>query len=322
MSDLVSIIVPVYRVEKYINKCVDSVLRQSYKNFELILVDDGSPDNCGNICDDYANSDNRIKVIHKQNGGLSSARNAGIDVAKGDYVTFLDSDDVIENHYFEKLLSLCKQNQAQIAIMKMMRVPADFNEKEYVPQSKNAGIEILSPEKAIEYSLLQKEYTCCAPGKLYEKEVLKKIRFPEGRLSEDLATCHLFLDKAKKVAYSHEIGYYYRQHERSIMHIFKKERLDALEWAESIEAFCKKSYPSIVQSAKCRTFNVAFLLLLEAPDNEKECQRELWDAITRTRKSVFCGSKVRIKEKIAAIISLLGIEKTRSIGNKLIGVVR
>jgi len=206
--------------------------------------------------------------------------------------------------------------------MKMKRVPADFDEIEFTPPSKNECIEILSPEKAIEYSLLQKEYTCCAPGKLYENKIFKEIRFPKGRLSEDLATCHLFLDKAKKVVYSHEVGYYYRQHERSIMHIFKKERLDALEWAESIESFCKKSYPSIVQSAKCRTFNVAFLLLLETPDNEKECERELWNAIIRTRKAVFFGSKVRIKEKIAAIISLLGTKKTRSIGNKLIGAVR
>lgn len=322
MRYLVSIIVPVYRVEKYINRCIDSVLRQTYNNFELILVDDGSPDNCGNICDGYANMDMRIKVIHKKNGGLSSARNAGIDVAKGDYITFLDSDDVIENQFIEKLLSLCKQNQAQIAIMRMMKVSADFDEKEFTPPSKNDKIEVLSPEKAIEYSLLQKEYTCCAPGKLYENKIFKEIRFPEGRLSEDLATCHLFLDTAKQVVYSHEIGYYYRQHGQSIMHNFKKERLDALEWAESIESFCAKSYPSIVQFAKCRTFNVAFLLLLETPNNEKECERKLWNAIIRTRKTVFFNSKVRFKEKIAVIISLLGARNTRSVSNKLIGVIR
>ena len=108
-KDLISIIVPIYNVEKYIKKCIDSIINQTYTNLEIILVDDGSPDNCGKICDKYKEKDDRIKVIHKKNGGLSDARNAGIDIATGEYITFIDSDDYVAENYIEVLYNLCKE---------------------------------------------------------------------------------------------------------------------------------------------------------------------------------------------------------------------
>ena len=115
MSPKISIIVPVYKVEKYIHKCIDSILNQTFKDFELILVDDGSPDNCGKICDEYAKKDSRVIVIHKENGGLSSARNSGLDIARGDYIGFVDSDDYIENDMYELLYNLCEENNCDIS---------------------------------------------------------------------------------------------------------------------------------------------------------------------------------------------------------------
>ena len=115
---LITIIIPVYKVEDYLDKCVESVVNQTYKNLEIILVDDGSPDNCPKMCDDWAKKDKRIKVIHKENGGLSDARNKGIDIAKGEFITFIDSDDYVENNYVEFLYNLVRENHAEISMGK------------------------------------------------------------------------------------------------------------------------------------------------------------------------------------------------------------
>lgn len=122
MEELISVIVPVYNVEKYIDKCINSIINQTYKNLEIILVDDGSPDNCGNICDEYSKKDNRIIVIHKENGGVSSARNIGIKNAKGKWITFVDSDDWIENDYVEKLSKIGIQNKAEVVLCGYNRI--------------------------------------------------------------------------------------------------------------------------------------------------------------------------------------------------------
>ena len=134
MSPKISIIVPVYKVEPYIHKCIDSILNQTFKEFELILVDDGSPDNCGNICDEYAKKDNRVRVIHKENGGISSARNIGLDVSNGEYIGFVDSDDYIKLDMYERLYNSCKVNNADISIIGTIEV--DENGKklyEHIP---------------------------------------------------------------------------------------------------------------------------------------------------------------------------------------------
>lgn len=119
MNNLISVIVPVYKVEKYIKKCIESIINQTYENLEIILVDDGSPDNCGKICDEYAKKDKRIKVIHKENGGVSSARNLGLEKSNGQYITFIDSDDWIEEEYCEILLTTLKEQNADCAICRL-----------------------------------------------------------------------------------------------------------------------------------------------------------------------------------------------------------
>ena len=118
-EELISVIIPIYKVEKYLRECIDSIINQSFKNLEIILVDDGSPDNCGKICDEYAKKDNRLKVIHKENGGLSSARNAGLDIATGEYISFVDSDDYVSNKFIENLSFYLKNKYFCIYVLFM-----------------------------------------------------------------------------------------------------------------------------------------------------------------------------------------------------------
>ena len=156
MQKLISIIIPIYDVQCYLRKCIDSVINQTYKNLEIILVDDESPDNCGEICEEYAKKDNRIKVIHKKNGGLSSARNAGLDVCTGEYVSFIDSDDFVEETYIEELCNMIEKNEADISMANRYKVQDDKIEefKHYMCVTKEMNsnellIEFFNPDKSI-----------------------------------------------------------------------------------------------------------------------------------------------------------------------------
>ena len=303
----VSIIIPVYNVEKYIMKCINSVFEQTYKNIEIILVDDGSIDKSGEICDEIVKDNNDVIVIHKENGGLSSARNSGIEMATGDAIFFLDSDDYISSSCIENCVSMLINNNADISIVQMCYISEFMNEE--IINTEKEKIEVLSCQEAIEASLYQIKYSCCAPAKLYKKEVIGDLRFPLNKLSEDLATCHLLFNNANKIVYSNIYGYYYRQHENSIMHSFNVNRLDAIEWANSIEVFCREKYPQILKAARCRTFNVSIHLFLDLPEKGELHDKYfhlIWNELKRTRKDVFFNVKVRKREKIAAVLSLGG----------------
>lgn len=196
MHRKVSVIIPVYKVEKYLKRCIESVVNQSYKNIEIILVNDGSPDKCGEICDSYARIDSRIKVIHKENGGLSSARNAGLDIASGEYIMFVDSDDWIEENSLEKL-------------DKYMNMSYDIiNFKfSFVKEGSKNIIELQSDIKEsyecdlISYidKLFSGELDFFIWNKLYKKGLFNEVKFPEGRNYEDLATIYKLYFKAKNI---------------------------------------------------------------------------------------------------------------------------
>ena len=193
----VSIIIPVYNVEKYLQRCIESVLQQTYKDIEVVLVDDGSTDNSGNNCDLWSEKDKRIKVIHKVNGGLSSARNAGCRVATGDYILFLDSDDYLSSDCVSKLIKMCEITGSDIAIIQMMYIAKETNDE--IGLNQDEYIRVLSVEQAIEASLYQRIFSCCAPAKLYKKTIIDGIEFPVDKVSEDLATCHLLFSKPTQV---------------------------------------------------------------------------------------------------------------------------
>ncbi len=317
----VSIIVPVYNVEKFLPRCIQSIKEQTYKNLEVIFVDDGSTDNSGKLCDEYVKTDYKAKVIHKKNGGLSSARNIGIKSATGNAVFFLDSDDYLTVDCIERCVKLLESKKADVAIIQIMYISEQENKELKVKSNEN--IVILTPQQAIEESLYQIKYTCCAPAKLYKREIISNIHFPEGHLSEDLATCHLFLNNASRVIYSNYYGYFYRQRSGSIMHKFDPKRMDALEWALEIEEFCKVYYPEIINATICRTFNVAIHLLLDMPidkNSYKDYRDTVWKQIYRTRKTVIFDKKTRNREKIAAFLSLFGDKVLRKVWNSKVAI--
>lgn len=241
MSPKISIIVPVYKVEPYIHKCIDSILNQTFKDFELILVDDGSPDNCGNICDEYEKKDIRIKVIHKENGGLSSARNAGLDIAIGKYVGFVDSDDYIEKDMYEILYSICEENKCDIASCSSII---------YFPNKKviNGGHDLIIHNKkdAMKTMLEGKLYDEVVWVKLFKRSVIGNIRFPIGKIYEDTAFTYKIIDRANKVATIGKPKYNYIKHKNSIMsNAIENVKIDAVIAYEDMYKFMEKKYPEL-----------------------------------------------------------------------------
>lgn len=217
--ELISIVVPIYKVEKYINKCIDSIINQTYKNIEIILVDDGSEDVCSEICDEYASKDNRIRVIHKINGGLSSARNIGIDKASGMYIAFVDSDDYISERMIEILYENIKKYNADISICDFEYVnekgqKLDIKYENKICKGCINGKEIINKS----YLLKNGAYWVVAWNKLYKTELFKGIRYPEGKIHEDEFIIHKLIYNATKIICDDYKGYYYVQRPGSIMY--------------------------------------------------------------------------------------------------------
>ena len=202
---MISIIVPVYDVEPYIHQCIDSIINQTYKDLEILLIDDGSPDNCGAICDEYAKQDSRIRVFHTENKGLSAARNLGLKEAKGEYIGFVDSDDWIEPDMYEVLLRELEENEANVCICGHY---AEYADK----------ISALHPSKAVYTTeeafraLLEWKYKSSVWNKLYQRECFRNITFPEGRYYEDIQTTLLVLMQSPKIVLISESEYHYRQY--------------------------------------------------------------------------------------------------------------
>lgn len=241
-TKLISIIIPVYKVEKYINKCIESVLCQTYQNIEIILVDDGSPDQCPKICDEYAKRDSRIRVIHQKNMGLSAARNSGIDIAKGKYVGFVDSDDYIEPDMYEKLYRAISLANAELAICNYHSVEEDGREKER--KSLTMKDEVLSAYEALE-KLQGSEwwFYVTAWNKLYKKELFDKIRFPVGKVNEDQFIVHELFYECNVIATISNVLYHYVQRKGSIMNSnVSVKRLDDIEAIYGRYIFYKKNH--------------------------------------------------------------------------------
>lgn len=228
MKDLISIVIPVYNVEPYLRQCLDSVTGQSYDNIEIILVDDGSTDKSGLICEEYASYDRRIRVVHKENGGLSDARNLGLELCSGKYVTFIDSDDFVARNYVEELYRILTESGAEISVCDYK----EFYTEQEPDQCSDEDTKIVFDRmQALEqiYGKYCVQMTT-AWGKLYKVELFDTIRFPVGRVHEDVFVAHRLLYKASKVAFTTQKLYFYRKRRDSITGGgFKpKNRLDAL----------------------------------------------------------------------------------------------
>ncbi len=235
---MVSIIVPVYNVEKYIKECVDSLISQTYKDIEIILVDDGSTDSSPLICDDYAKTDSRIKVVHKKNGGLSSARNAGIEVAKGECFLFIDSDDYFLDDAVEQLVAIKDKIGSDIAVLNFT------SDKDKLEVGINPKIKEFSNSEVVKMILREKTIHTSACAKLFNRDLFDGVRFPEGVIYEDYATVYKLLHRAKKVAYANTNKYFYRTNFESITKSgFKKSQMDYYKVSDEVLSFVKENYP-------------------------------------------------------------------------------
>lgn len=303
---LISVIVPIYKVEDYINRCINSILSQEYKNLEIILVDDGSPDKCGIICDSYAQLDSRIKVIHKENGGLSDARNAALDIMRGEYVTFIDSDDWVSKYYISNLYKALSSTHATISISGFENV---FLDKEIqLDCTSKINVKEYSKRECLEKMFYQNEIEINACGKLYYKDLFKEIRYPVGKLYEDIAVTYKLIDKSEKIAIINNIDYYYFQRTGSIQYEkFNRRKLDAIMHMQEMINFVKTNYPELKVAVNCRYFSTISNILFQIKDKNYNKEKEyLWSELKKVRKNVLFNKRGRKKARIGALISYFG----------------
>lgn len=245
--DLISVIVPVYQVEKYLDRCVGSIADQTYRDLEIILVDDGSPDQCPALCDAWAKKDSRIKVIHQKNSGLSGARNAGLAAAAGEYISFVDSDDWIAPQFIERLLEAIHRDRSDIAACSVEMVWEDGSPSRSLTDRINCVLDRYEAQRELlnEAKLKQPVWY-----KLYRAAVIKDIPFAEGKVHEDVFWSYQAFGKAAKVSIIDDVGYYYWQRSGSIMgEGYSLRRLDAMEAVCRRYEYFRESFPGLAAAA-------------------------------------------------------------------------
>lgn len=292
-------------METYLAKCVDSILAQTYTNLEIFLVNDGSSDCCGKLCDEYAKEDKRIKVIHKKNGGLSDARNVAIDVTTGEFITFIDSDDYVTDDYIMTLYSLIEKYECKVSI-------ALYNT--FVEGSKPKVVNRVYREdcqtniKAIEEMFYQEKYDTASWAKLYHSSLFATgIRYPKGIVYEDLATTYLLIFQSDKVAFCNRRIYNYLLRRDSIEgSSFSSKKMDsALKVCELMESHLD-ILGKVMQAYQCRMMSFFFHLLLKMPDGYEQ-RNMLYKRIKAIRWSVLCNSRARKKARVASLLSYFGL---------------
>ena len=265
---LISVIVPVYRVEAYLDRCLRSIADQTYRNLEIILVDDGSPDGSGAICDAWAEKDSRIRVIHKENAGAGAARNTGLDIASGEIISMIDSDDYLDVHMYEHLLSLMTEDvdiaECDIVLTESDDYPLDDG------ITAKAGVYEL--EDAMRFHLRDEMFCQTPPNKLYRSAVVGDIRFPEGNLIDDEFFTYKVIGNSRRLARSSAKMYAYRQQPGSAMHrAFSLKRLQGLEAQLQRLRYLEKKLPALVYEAKFQLFfNAMFVMQASLRSMPKE----------------------------------------------------
>lgn len=307
---LVTIVVPVYKVEPYINECINSIVNQTYKNLEIILVDDGSPDSCPEICDGWALRDHRIKVIHKENGGLSSARNAGLKICSGEYIMFTDSDDFIDKEMVEELLNLAETKQAEVSACSIKKFynGSSHNFRNYFEKeiTEYSGLQAIN-------AMLREEIDCAAWNKLYKVDAIKGFEFPHGRYNEDVIFLFYSWQKISKVVYTKKSFYNYRVTANSLTHSFSERRFDYMNNAKEIKTFIDSNIPSLKDTGRiylniCASNTLMDLWyassIIRFSDYFKMCRSIVRKNLLEILLSKTYNAKTKIKSFVMSIIPL------------------
>lgn len=266
----ISVIVPVYKVEPYLRKCLDSILGQTYRDLEILLVDDGSPDACPAICEKYAARDPRVQVIHKENGGLSSARNAALDICTGDYIGFVDSDDWIEPEMFETLITGLTEAQADIAVCGRFEEYQGHSVAHRWPEAR-----VMDREEALGELLRNDRLQNLVWDKLYRRALFEGIRFPVGKTFEDMAVMHWLFLRAQRVVCLPEAMYHYLQRPDSIVgDISLKNRLTHYHMARERYEALRHDWPQFADRMAAQCVASAVGLWSVYQENPKDQRRE------------------------------------------------
>lgn len=258
--ELVSIIVPVYNIEEYIDRCVKSIVSQTYRNLEIILVDDGSKDHSGAACDMWALQDSRIKVVHKSNGGLSDARNAGINAATGQYIAFIDGDDEIHSEMIQRLYGIMQSSSADISMCRIQKYEPTriFASREFISDKDCAEMTSIEAIKA----LFLDKIDCSACPKLYKSSIFSEISFPIGKTNEDFAVMYKVFEKAEKIVYISDLLYHYIQREGSITTTpFNEKQFDKYDNCVEMMEYVMENLPQVIEEAKFYYYKHTMYLL-------------------------------------------------------------
>ncbi len=296
----ISIIIPVYKVERFIHTCVDSVLHQNYSNLEIILVDDGSPDKCPEICDQYAKEDIRIHVIHQKNQGLSGARNSGTEIATGEYILYLDSDDFLDRDCCSRMMEQALNNNADIVVGEIQMVDesgANLHQNDF----KMCTHQVLKREEAIKRLINPNDIPGYAWGKLYKRSIVSNIEFPLGKVYEDRYTVPKYFDRAEKVCLCPGAITYYRMTGNSITHQVKAHNLyDLLDAEEWLTGFCLKKYPNLADRMASVYFGRHIYIWMKLYDSK---QADEIKYLVKRMKSVYKkysqGNQIKLVHKLS-----------------------
>ena len=304
MQDKISVIIPVFKVEEYLDECVESVITQTYNNLEIILVDDGSPDNCPDICDEWAKKDNRIKVIHKQNGGLSDARNAGLDIVSGEYIVFVDSDDYIMPDMVEKLYTAIIREKADIAACGIITCEGE---------KRNAwGYQNLVATSERIYELLYDEakYPVAACNKMYRRQCWQSLRFPVDKTCEDAFTTYQLIHQAQRIVMIPEALYCYRIRPGSIMtSSFSLKKMDEEEAWRCNYQFIEKNHPKLKKNAFDFYLLRMNILIHSMSTEDRKTFNAQYKQLRRILKEnlfyVVFSSKLKMKQRIKLALDII-----------------
>lgn len=306
-NDLISVIIPIFNVEKYLKRCIDSAINQTYSNIEIILVDDGSPDNCPKICDEYKNTDSRIKVIHKENGGLSDARNAGLDISTGKYVTFIDSDDYIDEDYIKFLYDLVNKYNVKMAICSYKAI---YDNGTILTQENNEEYKISSHD-TLEKMLYHEDFNVATWAKLYKKELFNNVKFPKERIFEDVLTTYKLVDQCENIAIGLISKYNYMIRSNSILTgKFNIKKLTLVDAYEEMGNYVLNKYPDLKKAIiRSRVYaNISTLRqIVNCKPRMKNEEKKLVKYIKENRKIVLTNRRVQKRDKIAIILISINI---------------
>lgn len=303
---LVSVIIPVYNVEPYLKRCLDSVIKQTYKNLQIIVVDDGSTDNSGKICDEYAKKDGRIEVIHKKNGGISSARNKGIKSVHGDFIVFVDSDDYVDKNYVSILYGELTKEDADMAVVGHKIIYCDRQ----IVKRNDKNCSMLSRE-ALNSLLYDKCIDVSCWGKIYKKSLFKGVVYPEGKIFEDSAVTYKLFMNSKRIAVSSETPYFYTKKRKTSITTtkFSRDKYDLIEATERMTKDILGTFPDLRQACE-RRLMWAYLStacqLAESTRPESEDIKRLMNYIKKNRKKVLKDRNNSKRDRFALLSSYFG----------------